>query len=350
MIQIFNYQQSTGKRILAHVIFWVAYLLFFVFQYTFFIDSYQSWQWSISLAITIWPDIFAAYFTNYFLFPKFLFKRKYVSFAFGFISSAVLFVLLQRFLILYVDMPIIFPDEAKQSAFWDFNPFYTVINIYSVVAVFTAIKLFKYYYKAQNQKDELEKQNKSSELALLKSQVNPHFLFNTLNNIDSLVVTNQEKASDAIIKLSDIMRYMLYDAMVDKVLLEKEINYIQSYIALQKLRIKHSDIIHFNVSGLCSGIRIAPMLFIPFVENAFKHGKKTEKASINISLDCLPGVLLFIVSNQYIDKADHQKDKTKGIGLVNVKRRLELLYPEKYQLDIKEDGGIYEVKLQIQLL
>ncbi len=348
MIHLLNNRQTTEKRILTHVIFWIAYLLFFVFQYTFYYKNYEVWQWSFSLSVTIWPDILAAYFINYYLFPKYLFKRKYVQFSIEFIASAVLFVLFQRVLIYYIDYPFIFPEEAKELIFWDFNPFYTIINIYSVVAVFTAIKLFKYYFQAQKQKDDLEKQNRTSELALLKSQVNPHFLFNTLNNIDSLVTTDQEKASDAIIKLSDIMRYMLYDAATDKVLLQKEINYLQSYISLQELRFAKKDIVGFNIKGTCSNFRIAPMLFIPFVENAFKHGKKNNPGAIEISLNCAEDKLTFQVVNQYDVKIISQKDRTKGIGLSNVKRRLDLLYPGKHKMEISDKDGKYKVNLQIQ--
>jgi sensor histidine kinase YesM len=303
----------------------------------------------ISLSITIWPDVIAAYFLNYFLFPKYLLKRKYVGFVVGFVLSAGLIVLLQHFLLEYVVWPITIPDKELDSSFWSFNPFYSIFNIYSVVAVFTVIKLFKYYYEAQRQKDELEKQNRTSELALLKSQVNPHFLFNTLNNIDSLVAIDPGKASDAIIKLSDIMRYMLYDTATDKVLLEKEINYLRSYIALQELRFKQSGVVQFDVSGLCSGYHIAPMLFIPFVENAFKHGEKTGKGSIIISLECSKEKLVFIVSNHYDARGQKQKDKTKGIGLSNVKRRLNLLYPDKYDLEIGEEEGEFVSKLQITM-
>ncbi|RLD70639.1 MAG: histidine kinase [Bacteroidetes bacterium] len=230
------------------------------------------------------------------------------------------------------------------------NPFYSFVNIYTVVGFFASIKLLKYWYHNQQLKSELENKNKTSELALLKSQVNPHFLFNTLNNIDSLVAIDQEKASDAIIKLSDIMRYMLYDTATDKVFLEKEINYLQSYIALQGLRFQNPEVVQFNISGSCSNFHIAPMLLIPFVENAFKHGKKTMNGAIIISLVCVPEKLVFTVSNKYDVPMLQQKDKTKGIGLSNVKRRLDLLYPDKYVLDINGDDGKYEVKLQIRMV
>ncbi len=347
MINFPDYRQSQRSRLLAHTVFWTSYLLFFAVQYTFFSRNYLPWQWSVSLIVTVWPDVIAAYFLNYFLFPNCLLKRRYFSFAIGFFVSAALIVLLQRVLLVYVDYPLIAPPGGKDESFWAFNPFYSLVNIYSVVAVFTAIKLFKHYYEAQRQKNELEKHNRTSELALLKSQVNPHFLFNTLNNIDSLVAINPAKASDAIIKLSEIMRYMIYDTTNDKVLLEKEINYIRSYLVLQELRFEQSGIVRFNVSGTCSGFKVAPMLFVPFVENAFKHGTKKGKDPIVISMDCSKEKLVFKAANHYDAFGQKQKDKTSGIGLSNVKRRLDLLYSDNHELEIIRENGKFIVELQI---
>lgn len=350
MKTLLEHNPSVKQRILLHLLFWVAYFLFFVFQYKLIYTSYQDWQWAVSLSITIWPDILAAYFTTYFLLPKLLFKKKPVFFIIGLLVSAVGFILLQRVLIVYVDYPIIAPEKAAKMQFWKLNPFYTLVNIYSVVALFTVIKLMKYWYQSQQSRTELENQNKTSELALLRSQINPHFLFNTLNNIDALILSDQDKASDAIIRLSDIMRYMLYDTNSDNVLLEKEINYLSSYIELQRIRTKNPDSIKFELNGNCSGKTIAPMLFIPFVENAFKHGKKNlQESAINIRLSCENNMILFAVENYFDSKEDLVKDKTTGIGLANVKRRLKLLYPEKHKISIASTNGLYAVHLEIQL-
>jgi LytS/YehU family sensor histidine kinase len=262
--------------------------------------------------------------------------------------SATAAVLLQRALLVYVSYPYFYTDNNNEIFFWKINPFYALVNIYSVVGLFAAIKLTKMWFSSLQVKKELENKNKNSELALLRSQLNPHFLFNTLNNIDSLILTNQEKASDAIIKLSDIMRFMLYDASTETVPLSKEINYLKSYISLQKMRLKEPDFVDFNLDGDCSGKTIAPLLFIPFVENAFKHGLKNVKApGIVINLNCQPKSIIFEVINKFDKTKTYNKDKTPGIGLTNTRRRLELLYPDQHELKITENGISYISRLTI---
>ena len=214
--------------------------------------------------------------------------------------------------------------------------------------MFASIKLLKYWYQNQQLKTELEDKNKTSELALLRSQLNPHFLFNTLNNIDSLIITNPEKASDAIIKLSDIMRFMLYDTTTDEVPLTKEVNYLKSYISLQGMRLKEPDFVKITIEGNCQGRTIAPMLFIPFVENAFKHGlKNIPSPGIEVNLTCLIDSINFEVINYIDESREMNKDDTSGIGLINTKRRLELLYPERHELDITKENGNYKSILRI---
>ena len=330
------------------MIFWVAYILFFLFQYSLYTTSVSHFDFMISLSMTATVDIAAAYFTVYFLLPKFLLKNKYFLFSIGFILSAALAIILQRVLLYYISYPYLYTDYLdKAGSFWNINPFYSFINIYSVVGLFAAIKLLKYWLESQQIKSELENKNKSSELALLRSQLNPHFMFNTLNNIDSLIFTRPEKASDAIIKLSDILRFMIYDS-TDVVSLEKEINYLKSYISLQQLRFKDPEFVKFSIEGNYVGKTIAPMLFIPFVENAFKHGLKNVKApGIEIRLSFFENSINFEVMNHFDDTVTINKDGTSGIGLVNTKRRLELLYPGKHELTTNKQNGYYISNLTI---
>ncbi len=340
--------QFKGSRVLIHVAFWAAYLAFFIIQSSLYYDDPKYIGIVGSLFLTMWVDIAAAYFTVYYLLPKFLFKRKYWQFALLFLLSAAVAILIQRVLVFYVSAPIFWQESGKVMTFWKINPFYSFMNIYSVVGLFAAVKLFKLYFKNQQIKTELENKNKSSELALLRSQLNPHFLFNTLNNIDSLIVSNPEKASDAIIKLSEIMRFTLYDADNDRVTLEKEISFLENFIALQQLRLKNPFFVNFDIDGKCTGKSIAPMLFIPFVENAFKHGLKSVVApGIEIKLKCEYQTIIFEVSNHFSSLEDQNKDETSGIGLVNTEKRLALLYPEKHKLTITKKEGIFKVVLTI---
>ena len=339
-----------GSRLLSHVLFWVAYIGFFILQYSLFKKSDVPLSSTAgSLILTAIIDIAAAYFTVYFLLPKFLFKKKYFLSAVLFIASASAAIIAQRALMYYISYPVFYPDWVDEmGSFWKINPFYSLLNIYTVVGLFASIKLLKYWFKNQQLRAELENKNKTSELALLRTQLNPHFLFNTLNNIDSLILTNPNKASDAIIKLSDIMRFMLYDTKTDQVSLEKEINYLESYIALQQIRLKDPSFVKFTKDGNCTGKTIAPMLFIPYVENAFKHGQKNIKApGIEINLSCTPESINFDVVNHVDKDKEFNKDSTPGIGLVNTQRRLELLYPGRHELSIRYDNGLYIASLKI---
>jgi LytS/YehU family sensor histidine kinase len=199
-------------------------------------------------------------------------------------------------------------------------------------------------------KVELETRNLKNELELLKSQINPHFLFNSLNNIDSLIRTLPENASNALITLSDMLRYMIYETLSDHVLLNKEIVYINNYIKLQQLRFRNPDYIKAAFPDNCNDIHIAPMLLIPFIENAFKYAfNKGKLPVIEISLQCSNEVLLFRCQNYYKSEKT-QNERTGGVGLQNVKRRLELLYPSKHNLTITNENYIFKVELNIQLL
>ena len=245
--------------------------------------------------------------------------------------------------------------EILLGAVEDFNH----IKAYSVVALYYTILfillggLFKLAiegYKTQQQKLILEKQNVKSELALLRSQVNPHFLFNTLNTIHSFVNNNHKKAAQAVIKLSDIMRHMLYEAAREKITLDKEIEYLKSYIALQNFRIEKSRFVDFKLKGETSGILIPPMLFTPFIENAFKYAKKKGKETgITIDFEIINNMVFFEITNDIDPVKPEELTEREGFGLKNVRRRLELLYPHNHKLEIIEKDNNFTVRLLIEL-
>jgi len=194
----------------------------------------------------------------------------------------------------------------------------------------------------------LEKQNAESNLALLRTQINPHFLFNTLHNIDALIMDNQEKASKALIKLSDIMRYMMQESLLNHVSLKKELDYIENYISLERLRIKNPDFVKFSINGDYEAIIVAPMLFLPFIENAFKHSVDSDcESGIIILFNINKNIITFSCDNKY-DKTDSERDNTHGIGLETVKKRLELIYPGKHKLKINKKDSSFNVELKIE--
>lgn len=189
------------------------------------------------------------------------------------------------------------------------------------------------------------------ELALVKSQINPHFLFNTINNIDVLITKDPEKASDYLNRLSDIMRFMLYESKPDRVLYTREIAYIEKYIDLHKIRNNNPDYVRFEKEGEAANLMIPPMLFIPFIENAFKHvGDKKQQPAIHIRMAVDREAIHFICSNHYFPKNNLSGvDPDSGLGDQLIRRRLQLLYPDKHTLSITTDNNIYCVSLKIVL-
>jgi LytS/YehU family sensor histidine kinase len=240
-------------------------------------------------------------------------------------------------------------EQIKVAWYIDFLQYTITSLVYTVISVL--ITFFVGWIQSQKQKDELEKQSQQAEIALLRSQINPHFLFNTLNNLYSLVYRKSDEAPGALMRLSDILRYMLYESNTEKVNLEKEITYIKSYIELQQLRINTPNFISFNLEGCPQNKLIPPMLLITFIENAFKHGSKgVEAPGIIINIDCSKGQLLFEVTNYLQESEAVSKDPQKGIGMQNVKRRLELTYPGKYELTTGIVNNTFNVKLILKEL
>jgi hypothetical protein len=192
------------------------------------------------------------------------------------------------------------------------------------------------------------RQNLQSELSLLRNQINPHFLFNTLNSIDSLIQSNKDKASEVLLRLSGILRYMIYESNESSVPLSKEIDHMKSYIELQRIQSSNPELVNFSLSGNPEGIRIAPMLFIPFVENAFKHcTNKSMSGAIRISFQLDGKRIIFECINSYDGLNTAGKDPTAGIGLPVVRRRLELIYPSRHHLEIREERATFHVLLTL---
>lgn len=211
------------------------------------------------------------------------------------------------------------------------------------------MKGFITWYGDIKVKVELNKKNYEMELALMKAQINPHFLFNTINNIDVLIQKDPSKASEYLNKLSDIMRFMLYETKAEKIALEKELSYIEKYVELQKIRTTNLNYVKYEVKGSAGNLLIEPMLFIPFIENAFKHAenKKVENA-IKISFVIEKDKIKFECENAY--SADTQvKPEHSGLGNELIQRRLALLYANKHAFEVINKNGIYKVNLLLSL-
>jgi len=285
-------------------------------------------------------------YLSYWLFiPQYLVKKEYLKFFTGILLIILgfsLYLNLAAFLISKVSV-------LKSHVFdngWQFGLVAGWAFFFFLVG--TLFRLFIQWLSDFQYKAELEKQNLRSELSLLKNQINPHFLFNSLNNIDSLIADTSPNASKALSKLSDIMRYMVYDSEKEYVPLHDEISYIRNYIDLQKLRIPNQDIIRLNINGEISHQQIAPMLFIPFVENAFKHSSLKDKPDnrVEIKFEIAANKISFYCFNTVKEIV---KDDSSGIGLENVRKRLELIYKDNYKLKINNSGRSFSVTLDINL-
>jgi len=234
------------------------------------------------------------------------------------------------------------------------SPFLFIFKEFVISVLFAVypvlISIIIRYFKEQKQKMELIKQKKESEMALLRSQINPHFLFNTLNNIYSLVYSKSDEAHTSVMKLSELMRYSLYKSGEEKVPLEDEIDYLLTYIDLELLRVKEKDYFKKRIRGRFKGVEIAPLLLLPFVENAFKHCDRNSKVPvIRLSVVLTENTLDFSIQNRIERIKNNKPAETGGIGLVNVKKRLELQYDGKYELDISATDSEFNVQFKIRL-
>ena len=223
-----------------------------------------------------------------------------------------------------------------------------LMNPLGLIFFSTFIRLSREFAINRKNQKELEKQVLSAELLFLKSQINPHFLFNTLNNIYALTITKSDSAPEAVLKLSNMMRYMLHDSASERVMLAEEVDYLKSFISLQELRIVNPRRVQVSIQLPSEDFLIAPLLLIPTIENAFKHadfsGVDNRVITINIRVNNCK--LVLEVENRF---KPFEKDTTSGVGLKNLKRRLDLIYPEKYTLVINEHTNTYYTKLEVIL-
>ena len=287
----------------------------------------------------LWMGVF--YFNALVLVPRFFYAKKYVLYIASVVLSFVVIILLHTTLII----PIIF---GRQTFFLRSLQRNLVPFLFTVIAS-AAYEIIYDKFKADATAATLQKENLKTELSFLRSQVSPHFLFNVLNNIVAMVRLKSEELEPTVLKLSSLLQYMLYESSDEKVLLKNEVDCLHDYIDLQKLRFSSQLQLNMQFDVGDGWQSIEPMLLIPFVENAFKHGNVFDEVpEITIKLLAEENTLHFQVKNKYV-ALDKAKDKTSGIGLTNVKRRLQLLYPNRHELLIEDKNGFYDVHLKLQL-
>lgn len=349
-----------SPRIARHVLFW---LVRFLFLYLWFLSIsfitarnppvFTSKETVSILLFFLFLDMVYCYPVVYWLVPGYLVKRKYLSFgSFALIIALILFIL-KYFLWLQ------FSGESNQPvSLLLFMLWMNAINFVTsgppvICGLFLAIKMLKTWYINEEEQLILVRENANAELQLLKAQVHPHFLFNTLNNIYSFILSKSPLATELIAKLSGTLHYMMFECKTARVPLEKELKMIRDYIELEKVRYGQNLLLQFEIIGNCQDKQIPPLLLIPFIENSFKHGasKTLENPWIRLRIQVEKELLHFYLDNSKPGnpgEADPDKSK-KGIGLSNVQKRLQLLYPGDENLKIKDEQNSYSVRLWINL-
>ena len=334
-------RQIIKNRVLQHILFWC--LSFLVLLNILKVSSDVKQIDLIYTAIFHVPIILIVYLNLKVLFPGFLEKGKYILYG-ALVLTLVVFgsgfyILLFGNWIDYIFTGYYF---IAYYSFWD-------ISLYLIVyiSLTSLLRLARGWFRLQ----EMQNEKTETELKALRSQINPHFLFNSLNSIYSLARKNSDLVPEKVVQLSDLMRHVIYESDTDAIPLEKEIEMIRNYIELQNLRTPDSEKIKLEVLGDLKEKKIAPLLFLPFVENSFKHGLKGggNRVFVSINIRVQENSLLFEIENSKGKNTEIKEEKYKGIGIENVRKRLDLIYPGKYSLEISDDEFIFKVTLNLQL-
>ncbi len=365
--------QLLRRPYINHLLIWMSYFILLFWFYS------ETSRFEPSLLKSLFIVILQAgvfYLNLYLLLPQYFEKKQYSKYGFYIflilIASLVLFYLFDQVSLRFEY------HHAVRSNDWShfprgfgrrghhpgpphwYNPFQFAFmwrqilfhGFFIVIVLFISTIYRNVKVSGQKEKESLELKSRITEAEsnMLKSQINPHFLFNTLNNIYSMAQLKSDQTPEAVHRLSEMLRYVIYDCSRDRVSLGQEVRYLKSYIELNMMKEENMDNVHYELDDIDGTLPIAPMILVPFIENSFKHTKieDRENSWITIQLKTHGKQLQFEVSNT-IPEMTHRKDKSSGIGLDNVKKRLQLIYPEQHYLHISDKGGIFKVELTIDL-
>jgi sensor histidine kinase YesM len=355
----------SNKNLNFYVLYWIFYLLFFSFQrstaqHYFFLVGGVNINYLESLKISFLTNlaflpgvIITTHFSIDYILPKYYFNNKFLLFSLNIVLIVIFYPLIPYLIRTYITEPYIFNDPNDYVLY---NYFAAMLILVFGMAPLAGFKISGHLrersllqQKIERDRLESELKLKEAELKLLKSQIHPHFLFNTLNNLYSLSLEKSDKTPDLIIRLADMLSYIIYDCNSDRVPLAKEIDFLNSFIELQKVRYDSCDI-QLNISGELNNKQIAPMILHTFIDNSFKHGPDKDSGSpwIRISIAMNDGQLFFTVINSTMQDEMHQ-NKASGIGISNAVKRLELIYPDKHDLVINHSSNTHSVFLKLEL-
>lgn len=331
------------SRFLLHCAFWVWVFAFF---------SVLPIASGLELGKTLWLnllylpiDLLLVYFCLYVLIPNYLPRKKYVHFLVGW-SLAVLVANAFSLLMDYTLTKYLFSFVPKSIIYRIFT---SQLILFMISGLAIALKILRYNYEIQLKQTNLELKLKISEIRMLKAQINPHFIFNTLNNIDTLIFQNKDKASTSIMQLSEIMRYTLYKAPQSLVMLHEELDMLRNYLELSKIRYREPGFIHYNFDCERRNLSISPLILIVYIENAIKHSdNQGSMPTVRINIQTIGNRLVFDSWNRVAPNSLVENEE-KGLGLKNAAKRLELLYPERHSLKTTMFAGEFVVNLILEL-
>ncbi len=337
-IKSFKFFHSYEKKRWAyHILFWLIHILFFtLLEFTNQGNYLEVFTFQM---LTLPLKVIQVYFVLYYLLPRFLQHGKNFQFFIYLILSSLITLIFFHLLNYWFINPIVLSKPISQS-FWAYHPsllwFSLTLGYFIILAV--VIKLTRTWQVSEKRAQLILQDKLETELKYLKAQINPHFLFNTLNNLYTLALKKSDKAPRVIDKLAGMLRYISYEANQEKVPLQKEIENLENYISLEKIRHGSRLEVKFDLKGNVENLEIAPLILLPFVENSFKHGISQEIADcwIRINISIVKSELEMKVENTVSNNHNEQANGEGGLGLKNVRRRLDLIYPNKFTLNISQ--------------
>ncbi|WP_209405253.1 sensor histidine kinase [Pseudozobellia sp. WGM2] len=333
-----------------NIFFWTAYFLYEWLGNASVGDEY--YRYFTSALVIVPLTFFAAIFTVHYLLKRYYLRNQKKIFWFCLFVSIIAFSIARRTFNYFHTYPNYYPEGLIDMPYiyWP-KILIEAVNTYLIVALYAMFYFVRELYRQQEISQELRQDKVETELKLLKSQVQPHFIFNTLNNIYSMAKIGHPDTADLIYRLSGFLSYNLYDSGKDLITVEQELDYVRHYVELEKIRHGKSLDIAINVFDKLSGYKVSPMVFLPFVENAFKHGldDKEENSWIRIDLSIKHDWLIFKIENSLSENQTTDEIKRGGIGLENTRKRLEILYPGRHTLLCRKDEDSYLVTLKLKL-
>jgi sensor histidine kinase YesM len=369
----FIFSNEIKYRLSRHFVFWFVWWIFQAFLYSFVFNG-RTIYWllfknsMVESAFYLIVHVFFSYSLMYFVIPRYLLKQKYWLTAFWAVVAALIAGLMAPLLSYYIIDPLrhwilgsYYVNSGRLSG-GNNNTTPVTVDVHlalmaglrgalTIGGLASAIKLMKYWYIKEQRNLQLQKENTAAQMQLLKAQIHPHFLFNTLNNIYSYTQTVSPVGSKLVMGLSDLLRYILHEGSRQKVALASELKIIDDYILLEQIRYGNRLEINKEVPYDTKNLVIAPLILLPFVENCFKHGTSNmlDKAWIRLAIDLDGNKMKMTLINAKPMEDQEEKKQESGIGITNVRKRLDLLYKDKHELIITEEEGVFIVRLWIEL-